>query len=61
MPKNYVLGNSCNFIAIKENEYNIDIYNILGLFNTKLINWLFKLRSNSNHVISTPLARGVNK
>lgn len=49
-PKNYVLGNSCNFISVSENSYGIDIYTLLGLFNTKLINWLFKLTSSNNHV-----------
>lgn len=49
-PCNYVLGNSCNFISVSENSYGIDIYTLLGLFNTKLINWLFKLTSSNNHV-----------
>lgn len=48
--ENYVLGNSCNFISISENEYGIDIYALLGLFNTKIVNWLFKLTSSNNHV-----------
>lgn len=50
MPANYVLGNSCNFVSVNENKYNIDIYAILGLFNTSIINWLFKLTSSNNHV-----------
>ena len=50
VPEYYVLANSCNFIYIEENKYGIDIYSILGLFNTKLINWLFKLTSSNNHV-----------
>ncbi|MCM1523871.1 MAG: Alw26I/Eco31I/Esp3I family type II restriction adenine-specific DNA-methyltransferase [Ruminococcus sp.] len=49
-PRNYVLGNSCNFISVSENSYGIDIYTLLGLFNTKLINRLFKLTSSNNHV-----------
>lgn len=49
-PKNYVLGNSCNFISVSDNPYGIDIYTLLGLFNTKIINWLFKLTSSNNHV-----------
>lgn len=50
VPKNYVLGNSCNFISVSENQYGIDIYTLLGLLNTKIINWLFKLTSSNNHV-----------
>lgn len=49
-PKNSVLGNSCNFIFVEKNEYGIDIYTLLGLFNTKIINWLFKLTSSNNHI-----------
>lgn len=50
VPPDYILGNSCNFISIMDNEYGIDIYALLGLFNTKIINWLFKLTSSNNHV-----------
>lgn len=49
-PENYVLGNSCNFIAVIKNAYDIDIYTLLGLFNTKIINWFFKLISSNNHI-----------
>ena len=49
-PHNHVLGNSCNFVSVGENPYGIDIYTLLGLFNTKVINWLFKLTSSNNHV-----------
>src|SRR5690625_6740796 len=31
---NIVLGNSCNFITVRDNKYGIDIYSLLGLFNT---------------------------
>lgn len=48
--ENYILGNSCNFISVLPNEFNIDIYMILGLFNTKIINWFFKLTSSNNHI-----------
>lgn len=50
IPANYILANSCNFIYITPNKYNIDIYSILGLFNSKIINWLFKLTSTNNHI-----------
>ncbi|HGS8953084.1 TPA: Alw26I/Eco31I/Esp3I family type II restriction adenine-specific DNA-methyltransferase [Clostridioides difficile] len=50
MPCNYVLGNSCNFIYVKENKKGIDIYYLLGLLNSKLLNWYFKLFSSNNHV-----------
>lgn len=47
---NYVLGNSCNFIAVTQNDFGVNLYSILGLFNTSIINWLFKLTSSNNHV-----------
>lgn len=50
IPENYVLGNSCNFIYVEENDYDIDLYAMLGLLNSKLINWYFKLTSSNNHI-----------
>lgn len=54
--KNNVLGNSCNFISVKDNDCGIDIYALLGLFNTKIINWLFKLTSSNNHINNYEIA-----
>src|SRR5699024_1005450 len=48
--RNIVLGNSCNFITVLDNKYGIDIYSLLGLFNTSIINWYFKLTSSNNHI-----------
>ena len=56
IPSGYVLGNSCNFISIKENEYNIDIYSLLGLFNCSIVNWYFKLTSSNNHINNYEIA-----
>lgn len=50
IPANCVLGNSCNFISVRKNSLGIDLYSILGLFNTSIINWYFKLTSSNNHV-----------
>ena len=50
VPRKHVLANSCNFLAVAENKYGIDVYTLLGLFNTKIINWLFKLTSSNNHI-----------
>lgn len=50
IPKDYVLGNSCNFIAILKNDYDIDIYYMLGLLNSDIINWFFKVTSSNNHI-----------
>ena len=50
IPKNYVLGNSCNFISVGKNEYGIDIFYLLGILNSSVMNWFFKLKSSNNHV-----------
>lgn len=50
MPKNYVLGNSCNFMSVSPNDNNFDLFALLGIMNSKLINWLFKLTSSNNHI-----------
>lgn len=50
VPANNVLANSCNFICVDENKYGVDLYGILGLFNSSIINWLFKLTSSNNHI-----------
>lgn len=71
-PANYVLGNSCNFISVQDNVYGIDIFAVLGLFNTKIINWLFKLTSSNNHInnyeidcfpvpVESPLLKEISK
>ena len=49
-PKNTVLGNSCNFISILDNEYDIDMYFMLGLLNSSIMNWFFKIQSSNNHI-----------
>jgi len=43
-----VVANSCNFISVEARDF--DIYYLLGLFNSNLLNWRFKLTSTNNHV-----------
>lgn len=50
IPSNNVLGNSCNFISLDENKYNIDLFFLLGVLNSDVIEWYFKLTSSNNHV-----------
>ena len=49
-PKNVVLGNSCNFLSIAPNEDGVDEYYLLGVLNSPLIDWFFKLSSSNNHI-----------
>lgn len=45
-----VVANSCNFIYVEPNKFGIDIYALMGIMNSSLMNWLFKLTSSNNHV-----------
>lgn len=47
---NTVLGNSCNFISVKQNDDSIDLFFLLGVLNSSLLNWYFKLQSSNNHI-----------
>lgn len=50
VPKNIVLANSCNFVYISKNNDGIDNYFLLGILNSELIDWYFKLTSSNNHI-----------
>lgn len=51
IPPGVVLANSCNFISVeKENNYNLDLYYLLGLFNSKYFDFYFKSFSSNNHI-----------
>jgi DNA-cytosine methyltransferase len=50
VPENSVLGNSCNFISLKANEDDVDIFFLLGVLNSSLIDWYFKLTNSNNHI-----------
>lgn len=50
VPSNVVLGNSCNFIQVNSNEEGIDLYFLLGLLNSDLYDWYFRVFSSNNHI-----------
>ncbi|EGO9391236.1 hypothetical protein DSH94_13820, partial [Enterococcus faecalis] len=50
VPSNVVLGNSCNFIYVQPNDEGIDLYFLLGLLNSDLYDWYFRLYSSNNHI-----------
>ncbi len=50
IPPNIVLGNSCNFISIDENNDDVDEFFLLGVLNSSLIDWYFNLTSSNNHI-----------
>lgn len=45
-----VVANSCNFLYVEPNKFDIDIYILMGIMNSSLMNWIFKLTSSNNHV-----------
>lgn len=50
VPPKHVLGNSCNFLSISNNQLGIDLFFLLGVLNSNIVNWYFKLFSSNNHV-----------
>ena len=50
IPRNYVLANSCNFVSVENNQDGIDIFFLMGILNSELIDWYFKLTSSNNHI-----------
>lgn len=48
--KNFVLANSCNYIHVFPNKYEINLFYLLGLFNSKYFDDYFKLFSSNNHI-----------
>lgn len=55
LDKKLVLGNSCNFISITVNstlfqDTNINLNYLLGLLNSLLLDWRFRLTNSNNHV-----------
>lgn len=47
--ENIVLANSCNFIAL-EKDAPVTLNFLMGVFNSSIINWYFKLSSTNNHI-----------
>lgn len=47
VPKGYYLANSCNYLFAPD---CLDIYALLGILNSKLINWFFRCFSTNSNV-----------
>lgn len=50
IPPRHVLGNSCNFLNISDNRFGIDLFFLLGVLNSNIVNWYFNLFSSNSHV-----------
>jgi len=47
LPANSFLANSCNYLLINN---NFDVYTLLGILNSKLLNFIFKCKSTNSNV-----------
>lgn len=54
VPKNTILGNSCNFIVLNNDslfyEDNLTLDYLLGVLNSFLLNWRFQMTNSNNHI-----------
>jgi len=55
---NMILGNSCNFIALRSTliESPLSLDYLLGVLNSYLLDWRFKITSSNNHINNYELA-----
>lgn len=59
IPENIVLGNSCNFLTFNESLFEnqeISLDYLLGILNSMLLNWRFKITNSNNHISNYELA-----
>lgn len=59
IPENIVLGNSCNFLTFDESLFGnqeVSLDYLLGILNSLLLNWRFKITNSNNHISNYELA-----
>lgn len=59
IPGNIVLGNSCNFLCINDTLFgnpNVSLDYLLGILNSLLLNWRFKITNSNNHISNYELS-----
>jgi Alw26I/Eco31I/Esp3I family type II restriction m6 adenine DNA methyltransferase len=59
IPENIVLGNSCNFLTFNETLFGnqeVGLDYLLGVLNSILLNWRFKITNSNNHISNYELA-----
>jgi Alw26I/Eco31I/Esp3I family type II restriction m6 adenine DNA methyltransferase len=59
IPGNIVLGNSCNFLTFNESLFgnnHVTLDYLLGILNSLLLNWRFKVTNSNNHISNYELA-----
>ncbi|MHA3963868.1 MAG: Eco57I restriction-modification methylase domain-containing protein [Candidatus Thorarchaeota archaeon SMTZ1-45] len=50
IPPNFVLANSCNYLAIQGGSDESYRLSLLGILNSELMNWRFSLTNTNNHI-----------
>ncbi len=59
IPGNVILGNSCNFLTFEESLFknqDVSLDYLLGVLNSLLLNWRFKVTNSNNHISNYELA-----
>jgi len=59
IPGDIVLGNSCNFLTFDESlfgNHEVSLDYLLGVLNSLLLNWRFKVTNSNNHISNYELA-----
>ena len=59
IPENIVLGNSCNFLTFDDSLFGnqeVGLDYLLGILNSMLLNWRFKITNSNNHISNYELA-----
>ncbi len=52
----FVLANSCNYISLSKHSNQNQLYCMLGVLNSELMNWRFNISSTNNHVSNRELS-----
>jgi Alw26I/Eco31I/Esp3I family type II restriction m6 adenine DNA methyltransferase len=55
----YILGNSCNYLLLEQNLFgddNLSLKYLLGILNSRLIDWRFRITNSNNHVSNYEIA-----
>jgi Alw26I/Eco31I/Esp3I family type II restriction m6 adenine DNA methyltransferase len=56
---NFILGNSCNYLMLSQNlfgDYNLTLKYLLGILNSRIIDWRFRITNSNNHVSNYELS-----
>jgi DNA-cytosine methyltransferase len=60
VPECYALGNSCNYISVDVSDLSLLAerqYLILGLLNSSVLDWFFRVENSNNHVGNYEIAK----